>query len=104
MKKIILASISNILMIVLPLMGKPSLILNGKILFLIAGSVCMWLTQPPVSVKETSDQKNSDRFSVVLILQINLILLYLKTNTSTRKCWWKKTSLFTVTVNTILFP
>ncbi len=73
MKKIILASISNILMIVLPLMGKPSLILNGKILFLIAGSVCMWLTQPPVSVKETSDQKNSDRFSVVLILFMSLV-------------------------------
>jgi len=73
MKKIILASISNILMIVLPLLGKPSLMLNGKILFLVAGSVCMWLTQPPVSVKETSDQKSSDRFSVVLILLMSLV-------------------------------
>ncbi len=73
MRKIILASISNILMIILPLLGKPGLIMNGKILFIIAGCICMWLTQPPVTVKETSDQKNSDRFSVVLILLMSLI-------------------------------
>lgn len=73
MKKIVLASISNILMIVLPLLGNPALMLNGKILFIIVGSICMWLTQPPVSMKETSDKKNSDRFSVVLILLMSLV-------------------------------
>ncbi len=73
MRKIFLASVSNILMIVLPLLGKPALMLNGKVLFIIAGSICMWLTQPPVSVKETSDQKSSDRFSVVLILLMSLV-------------------------------
>src|SRR5476649_1789590 len=73
MRKIVLASISNILMVILPLLGKPALILNGKILFIIAGCICMWLTQPPVSVKETSDQKSSDRFSVVLILLMSVI-------------------------------
>lgn len=73
MRKIILASISNILMIIIPLLGKPSLILNGKILFIIAGSICMWLTQPAVTVKETSDKKSSDRFSVVLILLMSLV-------------------------------
>ncbi len=73
MRKIVLASISNILMVILPLLGKPALILNGKILFIIAGCICMWLTQPPVSVKETSDQKSSDRFSVVLILFMSVI-------------------------------
>ena len=73
MRKIFLASVSNILMIVLPLLGKPALMLNGKVLFIIAGSICMWLTQPPVSVKETSDEKSSDRFSVVLILLMSLV-------------------------------
>lgn len=73
MKKIVLASISNILMIVLPLLGNPALMLNGKILFIIIGSICMWLTQPPVSMKETSDKKSSDRFSVVLILLMSLV-------------------------------
>lgn len=60
-------------MIVIPLLGHPGLILNPKILLIMAGSVCMWLTQPPVSVKETGDQKNSDRFSVVLILLMSLV-------------------------------
>ncbi len=73
MRKIILASISNILMIVIPLLGSPNLILHFKILCIIIGSVFMWLTQPPVSVKETSDKKSSDRFSVVLILLMSLI-------------------------------
>lgn len=68
MRKLLLASISNILMIILPLLGKPGLMLNGKILFIVAGSIFMWLTQPPVSAKETSEQKSSDRFSVLLIL------------------------------------
>jgi protein-S-isoprenylcysteine O-methyltransferase Ste14 len=73
MRKIVLASISNILMIVLPLLGKPALMLNGKILFIIAGCIAMWLTQPPVTVKETSDKQSSDRFSVVLILLMSLV-------------------------------
>lgn len=73
MRKVILASISNMLMIVLPLLGKPALMLNWKILFIIVGSISMWLTQPPVSVKETGDQKSSDRFSVILILFMSFI-------------------------------
>jgi protein-S-isoprenylcysteine O-methyltransferase Ste14 len=73
MRKIFLASISNMLMIVLPLLGKPALMLNWKILFIIIGSISMWLTQPPVSVKETGDQKSSDRFSVILILLMSFI-------------------------------
>lgn len=60
-------------MIVLPLLGKPALMFDPKILFIILGSICMWLTQPPVSMKETGDQKSSDRFSVVLILLMSLV-------------------------------
>ena len=73
MRKIILASISNILMVILPLLGKPGLMIHYKILIIIAGSISMWLTQPAFTVKETSDQKNSDRFSVVLILCMSFI-------------------------------
>jgi protein-S-isoprenylcysteine O-methyltransferase Ste14 len=54
-------------------LGKPALMLNWKILFIIIGSISMWLTQPPVSVKETGDQKSSDRFSVILILLMSFI-------------------------------
>ena len=68
MKKLVLALISNALMVFIPLSGKPALILNGKIIFLILGSVAMWLTQPAISLSETSDKKQSDKHSVLLIL------------------------------------
>ena len=73
MNKILLAAFSNILMIILPLLGNPILLLNPKIVFIIMGSIAMWLTQPPVSLKETREQKSSDRFSVVLILGMSVI-------------------------------
>lgn len=73
MRKIVLASISNILMVILPLLGKPGLMIHYKILVIVAGSICMWLTQPAFTVKETSDKQNSDRFSVLLILAMSFI-------------------------------
>jgi protein-S-isoprenylcysteine O-methyltransferase Ste14 len=71
MKKVFLAAMSNLLMIVIPLLGNPVLIVNWKILLMIAGSIAMWLTQPPVSVEETNEKQSSDRFSVILILAMS---------------------------------
>jgi protein-S-isoprenylcysteine O-methyltransferase Ste14 len=73
MKKIALSIISNIVMVFLPLLGNPSLILNPKIIVIIIGSVCVWLTQPAFSLAETSEKKQSDKFSVILILSMSLI-------------------------------
>lgn len=73
MKKVILASLSNLLMIVIPLLGKPALMLDWKILLMIAGSIAMWLTQPPVSVQETNEKQTSDQFSVILILAMSAL-------------------------------
>ena len=73
MRKIVLASISNILMVILPLLGKPGLMIHYKIGIIVAGSISMWLTQPAFTVKETSDQKSSDRFSIILILSMSFI-------------------------------
>ncbi len=73
MRKIVLASVSNILMVILPLLGKPALMVHYKILVIILGSIAMWLTQPAFTVKETSDKKSSDRFSVILILAMSFI-------------------------------
>lgn len=73
MRKIVLASVSNILMVVLPLLGNPKLILHPKILLIITGSISIWLTQPAFTVQETSEQKSSDRFSVWLILVMSLV-------------------------------
>lgn len=73
MKKLVLAIVSNMLMIILPLLAKPHLIFHYKILILIIGGICVWLTQPPVSVDETNTKKDSDRFSVILILVMSLV-------------------------------
>lgn len=73
MRKIILACVSNVLMIILPLLGKPALMLNYKILLLIAGGIFIWLTQPAFTVEDTSTKKDSDKFSVLLILIMSLI-------------------------------
>lgn len=75
-------------MVVLPLLGKPGLMLHFKILIIIMGSISMWLTQPAFTVKETTDKKNSDKFSVLLILLMSFISVvapvidwaYFKTN------------------------
>ena len=73
MRKVVLASLSNLLMSVIPLLGKPALIIDWKILLMIAGSIAMWLTQPPVSVEETNEKQSSDRFSVILILAMSAL-------------------------------
>jgi protein-S-isoprenylcysteine O-methyltransferase Ste14 len=73
MRKLILACISNTLMIVLPLLANPSLILHFKIIILIAGSICIWLTQPAFTLNETTEKQSSDKFSVLLILCMSLV-------------------------------
>lgn len=73
MRKVFLAAVSNLLMIVIPLFGNPKLILDWKILLMIVGSIAMWLTQPPVSVEETNEKQSSDRFSVILILAMSAL-------------------------------
>ena len=73
MKKVVLSIISNVLMVFIPLIGHPSLILDPKIIIIIAGSICVWMTQPAFSVAETNDKKQSDKFSVILILSMSLI-------------------------------
>lgn len=73
MKKIALSIISNIIMVFLPLSGHPSLIFHSKIIIIIAGSVCIWLTQPAFSVEETNDEKQNDKFSVLLIISMSLL-------------------------------
>ncbi|MDB5193137.1 MAG: isoprenylcysteine carboxylmethyltransferase family protein [Segetibacter sp.] len=58
-------------MVFIPLSVKPGFILNGKIIFLILGSVAMWLTQPAIGFSETNDKRQSDKHSVLLILTMS---------------------------------
>ena len=73
MKKLFLALLSNVLMVFIPLSAKPALIVNGKIIFLIIGSVAIWLTQPALSFSETNEKKQSDKHSVLLILLMSFL-------------------------------
>jgi protein-S-isoprenylcysteine O-methyltransferase Ste14 len=73
MKKLFISMISNILMIILPLVPKPYLIVHTKIIILILAGVFIWLTQPTFSMKETREQQSKDRFSVILILFMSFI-------------------------------
>ena len=60
-------------MILLPLFAKPELMIHPKIIVLITAGIIIWLTQPVFSVKETKEQKNSDKSSVLLILLMSFI-------------------------------
>jgi protein-S-isoprenylcysteine O-methyltransferase Ste14 len=72
-KKIQLAIVSVIITQVIPLIGRPELILHYKNLVIIAAIFCIWLFQPAVTAKETADNKNNDGYSVVLILVMSLL-------------------------------
>jgi protein-S-isoprenylcysteine O-methyltransferase Ste14 len=73
MKKLKLAALTVLITQILPLIGKPELIFHYKNLVIIAGNVCIWLFHPAVSGKETSENKNYDRYSVLLIISMSLI-------------------------------
>lgn len=68
MKKLFISMISNLVLLIIPLLGKPHLMLHYRTLTLAAGSIVMWLTQPVFSIEQTKNEKNTDRFSVLLIL------------------------------------
>ena len=78
-------------MIMLPLAGNPALMLHYKIIFIVLGSIAMWFTQPAFTVAEAADKKESDKFSVILILAMSLLSVvvpvvdwaYFKTDQST---------------------
>lgn len=73
MKKIKLAVLTVLISQVLPLIAKPELILHYKNLVIIAGNITVWLFHPAVSGKETSENKDYDRYSVLLIITMSLL-------------------------------
>lgn len=52
----------------LPLAGRPILLFHYKTIVLVVAAACLWLSQPGFSSAETKSNKNSDRFSVLVIL------------------------------------
>ncbi|MCW3107118.1 MAG: isoprenylcysteine carboxylmethyltransferase family protein [Segetibacter sp.] len=73
MKKIQLAVSSIVITQVIPLLGKPELILNYKNIIIMAANASLWLFQPAFSAKETTENKSNDKYSVVLIIVMSVL-------------------------------
>lgn len=73
MKKLKLAVLTILVSQILPLLGKPELIIHYKNLVILAGNATVWLYHPAVSKKETSVNRSSDKNSVLLIIIMSLI-------------------------------
>jgi protein-S-isoprenylcysteine O-methyltransferase Ste14 len=72
-QKLMLAISFIVLSQLLPLSGKPNLILQYKNLVIMVAIFAVWATQPPISKKETLDNKNRDKFSVLLIIIMSVL-------------------------------
>jgi protein-S-isoprenylcysteine O-methyltransferase Ste14 len=73
MQKIISTIVFIFFMNILPLLFAPELLLDFKALFILAGALAMFLTQPAFSVQEAVTNKKTDRFSIVIILLASII-------------------------------
>jgi len=72
-KKLILAVSFIILSQLLPLLGKPALMIHYKNIIIMLANIAIWATQPPISKKETLDNKSRDKFSVLLIIIMSIL-------------------------------
>src|SRR3954454_9653307 len=72
-KKIQLALASVLITQIIPLLWHPELIFNNKNLVIVAANLSLWLFQPAVSAKETSENKTKDGYSVVIILMMSVL-------------------------------
>jgi protein-S-isoprenylcysteine O-methyltransferase Ste14 len=74
MKKKIQLAISSVLITqIIPLLGKPELILHYKNVIVMLANMSLWLFQPAVSAKETTENKSRDGYSVILILIMSVL-------------------------------
>ena len=67
-QKILSTALVVIVIFIIPLLGKPGLIFQYKILIMISGCALVFLTQPAIKLKEAQANKAIDLYSVYLIL------------------------------------
>lgn len=72
-KKLSLGIIFIAITQIIPLLWNISLIPHIKNIAVIFASLAIWLTQPPVSTKETVENRKRDSFSVLLIIIISIV-------------------------------
>ncbi len=68
MKKIVFSLIAVFILNILPFLFYPDLLLHFKTITLVFAAFCIWLTQPPFSIKETKENREEDKFSILFIL------------------------------------
>lgn len=68
MKKIVFTAFAVFILNILPFLFYPELLLHYKTITLIIAACCIWLTQPAFSMKETKENKEEDKFSILFIL------------------------------------
>lgn len=68
MKKIVFTLFAVFILNILPFLFYPELLLHFKTITLIIAACCIWLTQPAFSMKETKENKEEDKFSILFIL------------------------------------
>jgi protein-S-isoprenylcysteine O-methyltransferase Ste14 len=73
MRKILSTLVFVFFMNILPLLFKPALLFEFKPVFILAGALAMFLTQPAFSIQETVTHKTTDRYSIVIILLVSII-------------------------------
>lgn len=73
MKKIIMSTLIVIVVNILPVIGKPHLVISAKMIFILCSALSIWFTQPMFSFKETNENKDTDKFSVIFILTASFI-------------------------------
>lgn len=73
MNKILFTAVAIIVLNLLPLAGKPELLLNLKTIVLVIAAASLWLSQPAFSSNDTKAHKKSDKKSILIILIMSSI-------------------------------
>lgn len=68
MNKVLFTIVAILFLNIAPLAARPDLVLHYKSVLLIIAAACLWLSQPAFSTAETKRDKDSDRFSIIVIL------------------------------------
>ena len=68
MNKLFFTITAIIILNIFPLVFKPQLIVDYKIIIVIIEGLCIWLTQPGFSISETKENQKTDRLSILFIL------------------------------------
>src|SRR3954470_16472167 len=68
MNKIMFSIVAIVFLNLVPLLGRPELLLHYKTFILVIAAASLWLSQPAFSSKDTKEHAESDKKSVLVIL------------------------------------